>query len=191
MPTSKDILDFWFQELEPKDWFDGGERVDRLVQERFQTTIEDVYEGRCQEWLETPPGRLAAVITLDQFPRNIYRRTPRSFSYDDKALTWTLEAVAQGIDEALEPLQRVFLYLPLEHSENMEDQDRSLERFAHIVTCVKPEERPRYRDFLHYAWRHYEIIKRFGRYPHRNKVLGRDSTEQETRFLEQPGSSFL
>lgn len=189
--NSQEILDFWFQELEPKDWFNGGDRVDDLIRERFEQGIEKVYHGDLADWLSTPKGRLASIITLDQFPRNIYRRTPRSFGYDDKAVEWCLEGIEKGIDTELKPIERVFYYLPLEHSEKMEHQDLSLERFAHIVTTVKPEERQKFREFLHYAWRHYEIIKRFGRYPHRNDILGRESSDKEKNFLGQPGSSFL
>ncbi len=191
MSKPEDVLNFWFSELEGKDWFNGGDRVDNLIRDRFEATIEDVYGGRKADWLSKPEGRLASIVTLDQFPRNIYRRTPRSFSYDDKAIEWCLEGIESGADVALEPIQRVFFYLPLEHSENMEHQDLSLDRFANIVTCVEPTERSRFREFLHYAWRHYEIIKRFGRYPHRNDILGRESSDKESAFLEQPGSSFL
>ena len=128
---------------------------------------------------------------MDQFPRNLYRSEARSFAYDDRALALSLEGVSLGVDKQLEPLQRVFFYLPLEHSEVMEDQDLSVERFAHLVTRVEAEKAETFRGYLDYAWRHYVIIKRFGRYPHRNGILGRESTEAEKKFLKEPGSSFL
>lgn len=187
----REVLDFWFNELRPRDWFNGGDSVDRAIEERFEPLIESVHQGHCQHWLESPQGRLASIIVLDQFPRNIYRRTPRSFAYDARALELSKEGVSQGVDLKLQPIQRVFFYLPLEHSEKMEDQDLSLERFARVVLNAKPEEAETFRSYLHYAWRHYEIIKRFGRYPHRNDVLGRQATPAEVKFLKQPGSSFL
>ena len=189
--TPREVVDFWFTELSPKEWFKGGDSVDKAIADRFSETVDAVYSGQHDDWLDTAEGRLAAILTLDQFPRNLYRREPRSFSYDDKALKWCLDGIAKGVDLELKPIQRVFFYLPLEHSEEMENQDLSLEKFAKLVTSVDLDEREQYRGFLNYAWRHYEIIKRFGRYPHRNDVLGRESTGKELNFLEQPGSSFL
>ena len=189
--TYQDVLDFWFKELSSKDWFNGPDRVDHAIESRFRETVEAVYSGQHDDWLQSAQGRLAAILTLDQFPRNLYRRQPRSFSYDDKALKWCLDGIARDEDSHLEPIQRVFFYLPLEHSEKMENQDLSLQKYSALVTSVEPDEREQFRVFLNYAWRHYEIVKRFGRYPHRNDVLGRVSTGKELKFLEQPGSSFL
>lgn len=187
----QEVIDFWFEELTPKDWFKGGDAVDETIRERFESLIEPVYQGEHDHWQSEPLGRLASIIILDQFPRNLYRNEARSFSFDDKALRLALEGVSREVDHQLTPHQRVFFYLPLEHSEVMEDQDLSLERFAHLVTRVAPSEAETFRAYLHYAWRHYEIIKRFGRYPHRNDILGRESTPKEIEFLKQPGSSFL
>ena len=185
------ILDFWFEELEPKDWFKGGDQVDRAIKNRFEDLLDPVYNGEHDSWLESPEGGLAAILILDQFPRNLYRTDKRMFGYDDRALRISLEGIARGMDVALEPFQRVFFYLPLEHSEVMEDQDMSIERFSHLVTRVSPDQADTFREYLRYAWRHYEIIRRFGRYPHRNEILGRTSTSKELAFLQQPGSSFL
>ena len=185
------ILEFWFDELEPGDWFKGGEQVDRAIKNRFEDLLDPVYHGEHDSWLESPEGRLAAILVLDQFPRNLYRTDKRMFAYDNRALRISLEGIARGMDAALEPFQRVFFYLPLEHSEVMEDQDMSIERFSHLVTRVRPGEADTFREYLRYAWRHYEIIRRFGRYPHRNEILGRTSTQKELAFLQQPGSSFL
>jgi uncharacterized protein (DUF924 family) len=187
----QDILKFWFEELEPKDWFKGGDAIDQSIRERFEPVLEPVHKGEYRDWLDTAQGRLASIIVLDQFPRNLYRGQARSFSYDERALELSLEGISRGLDLQLEPLLRVFFYLPLEHSEVMEDQDLSIERFAHLVTRVDSEQAETFRGYLHYAWRHYEIIKRFGRYPHRNEILGRESTPKELNFLKEPGSSFL
>lgn len=188
--TAQQVLDFWFSELEPKDWFNGGDRVDEMIRTRFETLIQSVYDGQHDDWLSTAQGRLAAVIVLDQFTRNIYRGTAQAFAFDDKAREFCHEGIRLGHDDALDPIQRVFFYLPLEHSEAMSDQDLSLERFARIVVSVGPEQAENFRGYLLYAWRHYEIIKRFGRYPHRNKVLNRAPSDEETAFLATPGSSF-
>jgi uncharacterized protein (DUF924 family) len=130
------------------------------------------------------------VVVLDQFPRNIYRGQPRAFAYDDKALAITLEGIGQAVDRRLGLHERAFFYLPLEHSESLEIQDRSVERYASLVLSQPLEQREPARNYLNYAWQHYEIIKRFGRYPHRNAILGRPSTPEESEFLQQPGSSF-
>ena len=191
MSTPKDILDFWFEELTPKDWFNGGDAVDQKIRERFKELIEEVHSCDHQDWNRTPEGRLASIICLDQFPRNIYRGTAQAFGYDGEALKLAMEGIALGHDEQLNSSQRGFFYLPLEHSEDLEIQDRCMERFSRLVVQTPAgEEREGARFKLHYAWRHYEIIKRFGRYPHRNEALGRTSTEKEKAFLETPGSSF-
>jgi len=188
----QDVLKFWFEELEPKDWFNGPDTVDQAIRQRFEPLIESVYSGEYTDWIHTPLGRLASILVLDQFPRNLFRGEARAFAYDNRALELSLEGVSQGIDLQLEePLMRVFFYLPLEHSEVMEDQDLSLDRFAHLVTRVEADRAEDFRRYLDYAWRHYAIIRRFGRYPHRNAILGRQSTPKEIAFLKEPGSSFL
>lgn len=189
--TYQEILDFWFKELQPSEWFKGGEHVDRAIKNRFEEILDPMLEGKYDHWIENPHGRLAAILVMDQFPRNLFRNDSRMFHYDARALHLSLEGVAMGMDAPLNPYERVFFYLPLEHSEVMEDQDLSIERFSHLVTRVEPEEADKFRDYLRYAWRHYEIIRRFGRYPHRNDILGRQSTDKEISFLKEPGSSFL
>lgn len=185
------VLKFWFEELQPKDWFNGGDAVDALIEKRFGDLIEPAYKGELDRWLKSPKGVLALIIILDQFPRNLFRGTPQAFAYDDRALSLALDGISLGLDETLEPIQRVFYYLPLEHSEDIRVQDRSVERYARLATQVWAEEdRSPFRNYLEYAWRHYSIIKRFGRYPHRNKILGRKSSKQEKAFLKEPGSSF-
>ncbi len=185
------ILKFWFEELRPKDWFNGGEAVDNLIRQRFEEQIEPAHRGDYDRLLQSPKGVLALIIMLDQFPRNIYRGTPRAFAYDGRALSLALDGISLGLDETLEARERVFYYLPLEHSEDIRVQDRSVERYARLVTQVWSEEdRTEFRNYLEYAWKHYAIIKRFGRYPHRNEILGRKSSKEERAFLKEPGSSF-
>lgn len=187
--TAQQVTQFWFTELQPKDWF-KGEGIDEIVTSRFGPLIQAIYDGRHDDWLSSPQGRLAAILVLDQFTRNVYRGRPESFAFDDRAREFCKQGITLGHDEQLSPIQRVFFYLPLEHSESMVDQDLSLERFARLVVSVGGEEAENFRGYLHYAWRHYEIIKRFGRYPHRNDILGRASTQKEVDFLQTPGSSF-
>ena len=187
----QEILDFWFQELKPKDWFKGGPWVDQVIRERYAELIDSVYRGEYESWLDSAAGRLACILILDQFPRNIYRGTPRSFSYDDRALEFALDGLRRGDDVLLGPYQRAFFYLPLEHSEEITVQDLSLERYTRLVIDTEVSEREDFRNYLKYAWLHYDIIRRFGRYPHRNGILDRESSAAESRFLTQPGSSFL
>lgn len=189
--TAHDVLNFWFQELSPQQWFRGGDTVDTLIRDRFESIIDPVFRGEKDDWADTPEGRLALILILDQFPRNLYRSQPKSFSYDEKALVLTLEGLDLKVDEKLSPHQRAFFYLPLEHCEEMAAQDRSIERYAALVTQLPESEREGVRHYLEYAWNHYVIIKRFGRYPHRNDILGRESTAKEVAFLKEPGSSFL
>jgi len=187
----EDVLNFWFEELEPKNWFQKSDEVDEAIRTRFEHLIEPVHAGKYSDWLEVPEGRLAAILVLDQFPRNLYRREPRSFAYDGKALELVQAGLQNGVDLKLGGQQRVFFYLPLEHSEDIDDQDLSLAKFSQLVLDVQPERKELFRRYLDYAWRHYEIVKRFGRYPHRNDILGRESSSKEKKFLTQPGSSFL
>ena len=185
-----DILSFWFSELTPAQWFRGGDAVDEMIRTRYEPTVEAVHAGAHDDWSEDARGRLALVLVLDQFPRNLYRGQERSFAYDDQALRWVLDGMALGVDETLDPHQRAFFYLPLEHCEQMAMQDRSIERYAALVLSAPEEERGALRHYLEYAWQHYAIIKRFGRYPHRNEILGRQSSQEEREFLQSPGSSF-
>lgn len=188
--TAESVLEFWFTELTPDQWFRGGETVDHLVKQRFSSLLDEVRDGQHHSWADSPEGRLALILVLDQFPRNIYRGTDRSFAYDPKALELTLKGIEEGDDLKLGHDHRAFFYLPLEHSENIEIQDQSVERYANLVLSVPPEQRDSVRHYLDYAWKHYVIIKQFGRYPHRNAILERESTAEEAAFLEGPNSSF-
>lgn len=177
---SKAILSFWFDEIDPKLWFTADEAFDALIRERFLGLMQQAAAGELHAWRATPEGRLAEIIVLDQFSRNVYRNTAQAFAQDPTALVLAQEAVASGALQALSPVQRAFLLLPYMHSES---------RAIHVVAETL------YREFApamnhDYELRHKAIIDRFGRYPHRNAVLGRISTPEELEFLQQPGSNF-
>ncbi len=175
-----DVLTFWFEETLPEQWFVKDEGFDAKVRERFLALWERARAGACDAWTESPHGALALVIVLDQFPRNIFRGDPRSFATDAKALEIAKAAIARGFDEDLTTDEKAFLYMPLQHSEVPADQELS-------CRLNEPLDKP---DYYAFAVAHRDIIARFGRFPHRNAVLGRTSTSEEATFLEQPGSSF-
>ena len=176
----EEILDFWFQELTPDDWFGGGDEVDDRIRERFLELHEALREHVPESWRTSARGMLAAVIALDQFPRNMYRGDARAFAADTVALGLARDGVTRGFDREMSDDERKFFYLPFEHSEDPAVQARSVELFASLEN----------EDTLGYALRHKEIIDRFGRFPHRNEVLGRVSTPEEIDFLKEPDSSF-
>jgi uncharacterized protein (DUF924 family) len=173
-----DVLHFWFKELKPEKWFAKDEAVDATIRKRFGALHASLTEKVPASITATPLGALAVVIVLDQFSRNLFRNSVRAFACDATALAIAQEAVGAGFDAQLERNQRTFLYLPFEHSEDREVQRRSIELFAALGDA----------DALDYARRHYDIIERFGRFPHRNRILGRESTPEELEFLKtHPG----
>ena len=176
----EEVLKFWFDDLSPDDWFESDEAVDNHIRERFGELHEAVREQVPETWRRSARGCLAAVIVLDQFPRNMYRGASRAFAADDAALSLAKEALARGFDRELSIDERKFLYMPFEHSENPAEQARSMELFGTLGNELD----------LDYARRHKEIIDRFGRFPHRNEALGRVSTPEEIEFIKKPGSSF-
>lgn len=180
--TKHEILHFWFTETRPQQWFLKSDEFDRLIRDRFLVTYQMAKDGLCDSWADDADGALALCIVLDQFPRNLYRNSAEAFSTDEKALRITRLAIRRGFDQMLPPDRRTFLYLPLEHSENIEDQRQSVALFA-AMKDVQP-------IGYEYALRHQDIIERFGRFPHRNAVLGRESTEAEKLYLSQPGAGF-
>lgn len=178
--TPQDVLDFWLsEEVKPK-WFNGGAAFDALCRERLGKASAAARAGRLAHWAETPEGALALIILLDQIPRNIHRGTPEAFSGDALALAAAKAAIDKGFDKTVSPETRNFFYLPFQHSERLEDQERGMALYA-------ASDIP---DGLHWMKLHRDIIARFGRFPHRNAVLGRASTPEELDFLQQPGSSF-
>jgi uncharacterized protein (DUF924 family) len=200
MPLSEELLDFWFGTTltEPssipaerlKFWFGGGEQVDDLIRQRFSAQLIAADRGEWQGLQGSPRGRLALILLLDQFPRNIYRGTDQAFAYDGKALQQCLAGLSNQEDLLLPAVARAFFYLPLEHSEELEHQERSVELFHALRGQAPAEQSASFESFLDYAIRHHDIIVRFGRFPHRNRMLARESTLEEIEFLKQPGSSF-
>lgn len=195
----QEVLEYWFGSLQSdriypeeksKIWFGGGDAVDKEIQGRFGELVIAATKNELDSWKETPRGRLALIILIDQFTRNIYRGTPEAFAYDSIALKLSLEGLDQKDDLALLPVERAFFYLPLEHSENMEIQKMSVLKFHSIIPVVPPEQVAHFTSFENYARRHYEIIALFGRFPHRNKILNRQSTPEEMEFLRDPNASF-
>lgn len=174
------VIDFWFKELSPAQWFRKSRTLDADIVRRFGEVLEAARRGELWQWRVNPRGRLAEVIVLDQFSRNIHRDTPAAFAADAQALVLAQEAVARGDDGPLAPDERAFLYMPYMHSESLRIHDEALRLFA----------QPGLENSLHYEHRHRAILVKFGRYPHRNAVLGRESSEQELSFLRLPGSSF-
>lgn len=188
------VLTFWFGDAAVDDvsygarrklWFRKYDAVDREIRDRFSSLYDCACAGELQTWRNSRKGRLALVILLDQFPRNMFRGMAKAFATDVMAREVAREAIALGDDQALPPEQRFFLYLPLEHSEDLSDQDLSVALFKALA-----ETYPHLVDTYDYALKHQEVVARFGRFPHRNAVLGRASTPEEVEFLQQPGSSF-
>ena len=176
----QDILSFWFTELTPKQHFAKDSALDALIRDRFDLTLAAAAQGELQPWRRDAPGRLAEIIVLDQFSRNIHRDTPLAFAQDALALTLARELLALQLDAALPMAQRVFAYMPFMHSEDLAAHTEALPLFS----------QPGLENNLQFLHRHTDIIRRFGRYPHRNTILGRASTPEELAFLQQPGSSF-
>jgi uncharacterized protein (DUF924 family) len=197
--TIDTLLDFWFG-TDPDDavvakeqaalWWSKNKQTDQEIRSRFEDQVRAAAQGELDRWARTARGRLALIILLDQLPRNIYRETARAFLHDEKALALSLEGLHLGMDRQLRPIERVFFYLPLEHSECLAHQERSVERFSDLVTTVPAEQKSTFEEYLNFAVRHRDIIERFGRFPHRNTTLGRKSTAEELAFLAEDGSSF-
>lgn len=184
------LLTFWFADEQAVHWFAQSAAFDEKIRTRFGVDVEAAAEGRLDDWAAAPSGWLALLILLDQCPRNLYRDDARAWAQDVGAQRLAVSGIAEGFDRQLPPLQRVFAYLPLEHAENEGLQQRSVAMFEALYADVSPVERPRFEGFLDYAQRHRDVIARFGRFPHRNAVLGRLSTAQELHYLAQPGAGF-
>ena len=187
------ILDFWFGDSrrdrthygEPREaWFVKDPTFDAIVCDRFLTDFEQATTGQLDAWKTEPESCLALILLLDQFPRNLFRGDARAFATDTQAVAVAQGAIASQLDQSLQRIQRWFVYLPLEHSENLTHQNQCVELFRQLGND------PNSQNVLHYAIQHRDIIARFGRFPHRNAILGRPNTPEEEAFLTQPGSSF-
>ncbi|MFA5898502.1 MAG: DUF924 family protein [Hyphomicrobium sp.] len=176
----EDVLRFWFDELDRKAWFLKDEAIDAACRERFAPLIDEINARPIEDAISSADHALATVLVLDQFTRNIYRDTPRSFAYDELARCISRLVIAIGLDQRIPPDRRIFLYLPFEHSEALADQLRSVE----LISALGDDE------YTRYAKAHLAVIERFGRFPHRNAILARPSTDEEIAFLQEPGSSF-
>lgn len=171
-------------------WWKSDPAVDDDLRSRFGDLVEKAGRNELGEWASTPRGLLALMLLSDQLPRNIHRNTARAFAFDPIARAHCRDGIARGFDVRLRPIERVFHYLPLEHSELRADQDDSVRLFSGLARDAGAETTELFAGYLRFAERHREIIERFGRFPHRNRILGRDSTVEEIAFLQTPGSSF-
>jgi uncharacterized protein (DUF924 family) len=188
-----EFLDFWFGNLGSADlptsdrttlWFGENEAVRQKLIQTFRGEYEAASVGTLSDWASTPRGRLALIILLDQFPRYIHRRSPEAFAYDETAQRLCAEGLMQKMDQSLTLIERVFFYMPLVHSENDQSQEKSIRLYQDLVSLSMSETTQIYQLFLAYAYAHFRVIKEFGRFPQRNKVLGRRSTEAELAFLK-------
>lgn len=175
-----DVLTFWFDELEPADWFTKSDETDTKIRTRFLALHQQLAAQPVSALAASSRQALAAVIVLDQFPRNLFRGDAQSFATDAQALAITKAAIEASFDRGLTVDESVFLYLPFEHSENLEDQDRAVDVISALGNA----------NYTEYAIAHRDVIRKFGRFPHRNAILGRSSTEQELAYLAEPGSGF-
>ena len=194
-----EVLDFWFADtLTNPDslagrraiWFMGGPDIDQLITEKFGTLPDAALAGELQYWTTDTRNTLALVLVLDQFPRNIYRNTARAYHYDAAGLNLAVNIIDHDLNLSLHPIEQSFLFLPLEHSEAIEDQTRAVQLYETLTTQSSGPYLESSKNSLDYAKRHCDIIRRFGRFPHRNAILGRDSTEAEMDFLAAGGDTF-
>ena len=176
----QESFDFWFEELTPADWFGGASDFDRVIADRFGTVYQAARQCELYWWRDSARGRLTEVIVLDQFSRNIYRNSAQAFATDNLALGLAQEAIRVGAERALTSAERAFLYMPYMHSESPMIHELAVQLFSE----------PGMEQNLAFELKHKAIVDRFGRYPHRNQVLGRESTSEELEFLKTPGSSF-
>ncbi len=198
MISPDDVLQYWFADLASPDeapstvtmWFKGGPEVDEQIRSRFGAALEPARRGELDGWAATPRGTLALLVLLDQFPRNVYRGKPESFASDEHALKIARAAVERGDDLAVFPVQSTFFYLPFEHSEALEDQRVAVAKIRAAHDRAEGAAQKLLVETVDYALRHQKVIERFGRFPHRNAILGRPSTPEELEFLKEPGSSF-
>ncbi len=180
--TKNEILKFWFEKSTPAQWFQKSDSFDTEITERFLVTYEMAKKDLCASWTDDADGVLALCLVLDQFPRNMFRESPKAFDTDGKILSIVKEAMHKGYDKILSPHRRKFMYMPFMHSENLDVQKQSVELYESLKND----------DYLayDYAVKHMDVIEKFGRFPHRNKALGRNNTIEELEYLSTKGSGF-
>lgn len=178
--NAQDVLDFWFNPEHEPLWFQKSDAFDEKIRSQFAQVHQQATQAELWSWRQNAEGRLAEIIVLDQFSRNLYRDQPQAFAQDSLALILAQEAISLKLDTELSPAQRSFLYMPFMHSESRLIHELALKLFQHLANPVN----------LDFENKHKAIIDRFGRYPHRNQALGRSSTQEEQQFLTQPDSSF-
>lgn len=198
-PIAQELRDIWFEDVfqhperrtqVARRWFAKDPEFDALLQARFGATLQAAAQTLPSDWLSTHTGHVALIILLDQLSRNLFRGTPAAFAQDSQALALARQAVAEGWHESVHPLERIFCYLPYEHSEDPADQAESLRLFAALTAAVPEADRPTFAFYEDYARKHADVIERFGRFPHRNAILGRASTPAEIAYLQEPGAGF-
>ena len=199
MATTRDVLSFWFEDAarspealkrRSEVWFGIDPAFDRECATRFIRPLGDAARGVLDGWAGTPQGRLALVILLDQMPRNIHRGSPDAFAHDALAAAHCAGGIESGQDRSLHPVERIFLYMPLQHAEDIGLQRRSIEQFESLAAEADDRWREYFAENVHYAHEHHDIIERFGRFPHRNRILGRESTEEELDYLADGAPTF-
>lgn len=197
--TWQPLLDWWFgpggtaaevAAARAGLWFGKQERQDLEARERFGALVEQALAGGLGDWADQPHGWLALILLLDQLPRMIHRDSAQAFAGDARARQLVLEGLAREQERALAPIQQLFVYLVLEHAEDLLLQDEAVRRFTRLLSLATVAEQPLFADYLDYAERHQRVIARFGRFPHRNALLGRPSSAEERAFLGEPGSRF-
>jgi uncharacterized protein (DUF924 family) len=197
--TPQSVLEFWFgdQPDSPEAiaarialWFGADPAFDERIRELFDGLPSRAQRGDFDSWRQEARTSLALVLVFDQFPRNLYRGSAQSFAYDSLAREVAVAAIASRFDAELAPLEAMFFYLPLEHSEDMHSQERCVSLVRRLVERAPVDQRPQFESFLSYAIRHREVVRRFGRFPHRNAILGRRSTREELSYLESGGETF-
>jgi uncharacterized protein (DUF924 family) len=197
--TPDSVLDFWFgDDLDSPEkavarlvlWFGRDPSFDERIRELFDGLPSRALLGDLDSWRQAARSSLALVLVLDQFPRNLYRGTAQAFAYDSLAREVAVAAIESRFDIEVAPLESMFLYLPLEHCEDMESQERCVSLFRSLLERAPVDQKPRFESSLSYAIRHRDVISRFGRFPHRNEILGRPSTAEEVSYLESGGDTF-
>lgn len=193
------LLDWWFGDFADAAetaaarrglWFGKRDSQDQHARQCFGTQVEQALDGGLADWAEQPEGWLALILLLDQLPRMLFRDQPRAYAGDSRALALVRDGIARGLDAQLAPIRRVFVEIVFEHAEDLATQELAVQRYTALRDAVSPAERELFDDFLDYAVRHHAVIARFGRFPHRNAILGRASSVEEAAFLKEPGSRF-